>query len=129
MKIFYKGGSTLEFLIFTLLNVTLILLALTVYDGILLRRTINNNISYAKQKYTPKEENIDEVEDTLSSYEMERIAREREFDRRIALLKQEIGYENKQVGYIADELDPNVYNLPHESVSSLINVDVDEVAR
>jgi len=129
VKIFYKGGSTLEFLIFTLLNVTLILLALTVYDGILLRRTINNNISYAKQKYTPKEENIDEVEDTLSSYEMERIAREREFDRRIALLKQEIGYENKQVGYIADELDPNVYNLPHESVSSLINVDVDEVAR
>lgn len=124
-----KGGSTLEFLIFTLLNVTLTLLILSVYDGILLRRTINDSISYAKQKYTPKEENIDEGENTLSSYEMERIAREREFDRRIALLKQEIGYENKQVGYIADELDPNVYNLPHESVSSLINVEVDEVAR
>ena len=119
----------MEFLIFTLLNVTITLLALSVYDGILLRRSINNNISYAKQKYTPKEENIDEVENTLSSYEMERIAREREFDRRIALLKQEIGYENKQTGYIADELDPNVYNLPHESVSSLINVEVDEVAR
>ena len=81
------------------------------------------------KKYTPKEENIDEGENTLSSYEMERIAREIEFDRRIALLKQEIGYENKQVGYIADELDPNVHNLPHESVSSLINVEIDEVAR
>ena len=123
----------MEFLIFTLLSVALtlltLLLALSVYDGILLRRTINDSISYAKQKYTPKEENIDEGENTLSSYEMERIAREREFDRRIALLKQEIGYENKQVGYIADELDPNVYNLPHESVSSLINVEIDEVAK
>lgn len=118
----------MEFLIFTLLNVTLTLLILSVYDGILLRRT-TNNISCTKQKYTPKEENIDEGENTLSSYEMERIAREIEFDRRIALLKQEIGYENKQVGYIADELDPNVHNLPHESVSSLINVEIDEVAR
>lgn len=118
----------MEFLIFTLLNVTLTLLILSVYDGILLRRTINNT-SCTKQKYTPKEENIDEGENTLSSYEMERIAREIEFDRRIALLKQEIGYENKQVGYIADELDPNVHNLPHESVSSLINVEIDEVAR
>lgn len=118
----------MEFLIFTLLNISLTLLALSVYDGIILRRSIKNSISSDVGKYTRKEENVEETDSVISSYEVERIAREKEFDRRIALLKEEIGYENRQVGYIADELDPNVHNLPHESVTSLINPDIDEVS-
>lgn len=119
----------MDFFIFTLLNVVLTLLALFIYDGITLRRFIKNSISSDVPKYTPKEDSLENEENIYSSYEIEKKYREKIFDERIALLKQEIGVENRSAGYTAEELDPNVYNLPHDSVTSLINADADEVSQ
>ena len=109
------------------INTILTFLLLSIYDGIMLRRTIKNNSFDESTKYPPKDESYDD-ELTTSSYELERIARENDFDKRIERLKQELEYENKSTGTPAEILDPNIYNIPHDSITHLINPDVDEIS-
>lgn len=115
------------FLVFTILNISLTLLALIIYDNITLRKYIKS-ISYDEKKYTSKDDIVENEEELISSYEMERIAREREMDKRIEMLKRELEYANPSKGHTAEELDPNVYNLPHDVITQQYDYEVDEVA-
>jgi len=69
----------------------------------------------------------------LSPYELMRLEREEAFDAKIAQLKEEIALV--QDGHIygglpAEELHPDVRNLPHKIVPShLVGSHVEEVAR
>jgi hypothetical protein len=57
----------------------------------------------------------------LSSYDLERQRREEAFDERITKLQAELAERPIYVPHTtADELHPNVHNLPHESIQSLI---------
>lgn len=55
------------------------------------------------------------IDEQLSSYELERIEREKVFDERITRLKDELALSNaiERKGSIAQELHPGVKNLPH----------------
>lgn len=60
----------------------------------------------------------------LTSYELERLEREEEFDARITRLKEELAYQQELIqrsGVSADELHPLVKNLPHDTVNSYRN--------
>jgi predicted Holliday junction resolvase-like endonuclease len=59
----------------------------------------------------------------LSSYELQRLEREESFDSRIAELKEELALQQNIIrhGVIAEELHPNVHNLPHEIIDHQIN--------
>lgn len=59
------------------------------------------------------EELIPDVSE-LSQNELERLARKEAFDKRIAEMREELGYES--YGTHAEELDPNVKNLPHNII-------------
>lgn len=55
----------------------------------------------------------------LSSYELERLEREQNFDRRIAELKEELAKQQSVIrsGISAEELHPLVKNLPHNIIA------------
>ncbi len=55
----------------------------------------------------------------LSSYELERLEREHNFDRRIAELKEELAKQQSVIrsGISAEELHPLVKNLPHNIIA------------
>lgn len=55
----------------------------------------------------------------LSSYELERLEREQNFDRRIAELKEELAKQQSIIrsGISAEELHPLVKNLPHNIIA------------
>ena len=68
---------------------------------------------------TPDEgETLEEHTEPLTQYERELLEREYSFDARIARMKDELGYEqkDKRVGTLAPELHPAVHNLPHDLV-------------
>lgn len=54
----------------------------------------------------------------LTSYELERLEREEEFDKRINRLKEELAKQQTIIrrGTIADEFHPMVKNLPHDVI-------------
>ena len=60
----------------------------------------------------------------LTSYELERLEREEEFDKRIERLKEEMAEQQQIIrrGTIADELHPLVHNLPHDAVQTVYDV-------
>lgn len=62
--------------------------------------------------------------DELTSYELERLEREEQFDNRINRLKDELAQQQHiiRTGIIADELHPSVHNLPHDSVQTKYDV-------
>ena len=66
-------------------------------------------------------EAVDSVDaDTLTTYEMERLAREEQFDDRIKQLKDEIANTQQHFmrsGVEAEELHPLVRNLPHNIIN------------
>lgn len=66
----------------------------------------------------------------LTEYELECLARDTEFDNRILRMKEELAshVHIEQHGTTAEELDPMVKNLPHDSVKTMYDVSVDEVA-
>ena len=68
------------------------------------------------------DERFDERE--LTSYELERLEREEEFDKRINRLKDELSQQQKVIrhGFTADELHPSVHNLPHNTVQTKYDV-------
>lgn len=79
-------------------------------------------------KGTP-DEGVDERE--LSIYEKQRLQRDLEFDERINKLKDELARRTTRIhqGTIAEELHPNVHNLPHNIIpnyESLPDVEVAE---
>ena len=55
----------------------------------------------------------------LSSYELERLEREQNFDKRIAELKEELAKQQSVIrsGISAEELHPLVKNLPHNIIA------------
>lgn len=57
-------------------------------------------------------------EDFLTSYEIEKLEREAKFDERIERLKNEIAEEHPINTHSepAEELHPNVHNIPHEVI-------------
>lgn len=67
-----------------------------------------------------KQEEIDSFSDVemLSSYELERLKREEDFDRRINMLKDELASKRSAVheNTVAEELHPLVKNIPHNAV-------------
>lgn len=60
----------------------------------------------------------------LTSYELERLEREEQFDQRINRLKEELAAQNDILrrGTSADELHPLVHNLPHDSVQTVYDI-------
>jgi len=69
----------------------------------------------------------------LTEYERECLQRDVDFDNRILRMKEEIAMQtykvpNAQHGVVAEELDPMIKNLPHNSVKTKYDVSVDEVA-
>lgn len=60
----------------------------------------------------------------LTSYELERLKREEEFDNRINRLKEEIAEQQIIIrkGTSADELHPLVHNLPHDIIEKKYDV-------
>ena len=56
----------------------------------------------------------------LTSYELERLEREEEFDARINRLKDELAQQQFVIrkGVTAEELHPSVHNLPHDTVQT-----------
>lgn len=64
-------------------------------------------------------EDYSDVSDELSDYEIERLERERDFERRIRSMKEELGIEeSKAYKRTAEESHPNVKNLPHNIIPS-----------
>jgi hypothetical protein len=57
-------------------------------------------------------------EKQLSAYELERLEREDEFDKRIDMLKEQVASQHAHIktGIQADEFHPSVKNLPHNSI-------------
>lgn len=65
--------------------------------------------------------------DELSQNELARLARKREFDKRIAEMREELGFET--YGTHADETHPDVKNLPHNIIpTSLYDLPSVEIA-
>ena len=64
------------------------------------------------------------VKNELSTYELERLEREEEFDERINRLKEELSNQQKIIrkGVSADELHPLVHNLPHDAIQTKYDV-------
>lgn len=60
----------------------------------------------------------------LTSYELERLEREEEFDKRINRLKSELSEQQNILrrGITAEELHPLVHNLPHDTVQTKYDV-------
>lgn len=79
-----------------------------------------------KNTLTNVQQNADETFDKreLTSYELERLEREEEFDERINRLKEELAEQHNVIrkGTTADELHPLVHNLPHDSVQTKYDV-------
>ncbi len=77
-------------------------------------------------------EDID-ITPQLTSYERMRFQREEAFDERIARLKEEIAAKRVAAPYVstpAEELHPDVHNLPHEIINPYQSKEyVEEVAR
>lgn len=71
-------------------------------------------------------QNADETYDKreLTSYELERLEREEEFDSRISRLKDELSVQQRVLyrGIPAEELHPLVHNLPHDTVQTKYDV-------
>lgn len=69
-----------------------------------------------------KEESYDSEE--LTEYEIECMIRDKDFDNRIAKMREELALQShpKHTGTIAEELDPMVKNLPHDSVQTRYDV-------
>lgn len=67
---------------------------------------------------TPPDNDVSFDEKEPTSYEIERMEREFEFDNRIEMLKNELAEQHvvAREGTIADELHPLVHNLPHDSL-------------
>lgn len=66
----------------------------------------------------------DEHIQELSSYDVDKLERDKAFDERIAQLKEELASQqptkpsDERVGTPAEELHPLVHNLPHDTVKN-----------
>ena len=83
--------------------------------------------------YAPhqEEESVDERE--LTEEELSIMARQEDFDRRIQRMHKEVELAkgsmiNPLTGNIAEELDPSVYNIPHDKVKGYYDL-YDEYAK
>jgi len=107
---------SLIFIIFLILIVLLYMYRLSI--------NLSKLESFLDNITVPNEENKEDevssdVRDQLSSYELERLEREDNFDQRIARLKDELA-DTKNVlrhGINAEETHPLVKNLPHNIIS------------
>ena len=124
--------NILEIVGFVSINVTCTLIV--VYGIDLLRKTINT-ISQVVGKTSELHENSKSINNSfdakeLTEYEIECLTRDTEFDNRILRMKEELASHShvERHGTIAEELDPMVKNLPHNSVETMYDVSVDEIA-
>jgi predicted Holliday junction resolvase-like endonuclease len=105
------------------LTITLIYLSvlptiLTIILGIILFKFIKLSKQTA-ELHKQNKQSIDEINKSqLTSYELERLEREEQFDARITALKEELAKQQHIIrrGTIADELHPLVHNLPHDVI-------------
>lgn len=69
-------------------------------------------------------------EGTFTSYELERMAREKAFNERISLMKVELAnaQSTKHTPTVADELDPMVKNIPHNAINPYTSLISEEYA-
>lgn len=80
-------------------------------------------------QYVPTADERDEKH--LTTYELERLEREEEFDSRINKMKEELALQQQILrhGTVADELHPLVRNLPHDVIKYISSEDdVEEIA-
>ena len=79
---------------------------------------INKALDVIRDTYSDEEETYNPAE--LSEYEIARIQREKALDERIRRLQREVLLEAKRLrgGVIAEELHPDVHNLPHSIIAN-----------
>lgn len=107
---------------------TFLLNAVSVFAGILIYDAIKATLStfsfrvQRKPRNTSPSDVHDEPE--LSIYELERLQREKNFDQRIAQMKEELANstadkhaDKRTSGTTAEVLHPDVHNLPHNSIN------------
>lgn len=107
---------------YTLIICLLIAYVISFICNVLLIRKIKSLISPFN---TPQNK---EVHEELTSYELERLEREQEFDERINRLKDELAQKQEHMerfGTTADELHPLVKNLPHNNIPSNTDPDIE----
>ena len=100
----------------------MIWIGFTTYTLHTLSTRLNTFISTLSQPTLTAEEQFDKRE--LTSYELERLEREEEFDSRINRLKDELSQQQNIIrkGVTAEELHPSVHNLPHDTVQTKYDV-------
>ena len=100
----------------------MIWICFTTYTLHTLSTRLNTFISNPSQPTPTAEEHFDKRE--LTSYELERLEREEEFDSRINRLKDELSQQQNIIrkGVTAEELHPSVHNLPHDTVHTKYDV-------
>lgn len=84
------------------------------YNILLIRKIEKLTALFATPQVADKRE-----EHELTSYELERLEREEQFDSRINKLKEELAQQQafiERTGVMADELHPLVKNLPHTNI-------------
>ena len=107
----FSQGSAISILYpFTIFLLSFALACTVVYLRRTLRR-LEETKSQAKQA-----ENFVDVQDHLSTYELERLNREKNFDDRINRLKDEL--DGKQSFSTAEILHPDIQNLPHDAINT-----------
>lgn len=81
-------------------------------------KKLSNTLLNVQQPSNPSYPDVNKEE--LTSYELERLNREDEFDKRIASLKDEVSKQSEVIrrGVAAEELHPLVHNLPHNAVET-----------
>jgi competence protein ComGC len=102
----------------TLIYLSVLFTILTTILGIILFKLIKLSKQTA-EIHQPNQSFIDETtKSQLTSYELERLAREEQFDARISALKDELALQQNIIrkGVTADELHPLVHNLPHNVI-------------
>lgn len=73
---------------------------------------------FKSNQYQITDESFDERQ--LTTYELERLEREENFDKRINQMKEELANQQTILrhGISADELHPLVHNLPHNAIQT-----------
>ena len=124
--------NILEIVGFISINVTCTLIIVYGIDKI---RKAFKTISQVVGKTSELRENSQSINTSLDAkelteYELECLARDTEFDNRILRMKEELA-NNVHVerhGTVAEELDPMVKNLPHNTVHTRYDIADVEVA-
>ena len=108
-------------MLFYCISLTLILTIITLFIHFKFKK-LQSSLDVATQSFSTSDERA--RREQLTSYELERLEREEEFDKRINRLKEELANQQSVIrkGVLADELHPSVYNIPHDAIDKKIDV-------